>query len=375
MHYPKEALDKFEEVSYLCKNKDKHNMADFLNLEETKCHKAHTEGLKNYIDQCQKHFTKEKPEGEEEGGEPAEPAPVGNVPDLLAERKIFQWAGVGFSEEETYRIQKSLKAFVTKSGATQVRFWGKVYGTERDYYVAEGKIEGGEEEGGEEKPADFEARGTGVNENVFWVANSCLSDWVQLPDIKPSDIQASRDIKVNFSGNLEREIVTNPFFKEKEKVYLRCQIARISHATTLCPKNVFKLNEENPREVEENVPEEDQPKPMPSTEELSKAQNWVHLKPGILGCNRTVHMESDPPEGSEIEPEDWKKQIEAKDPFDARLSSIAQDAAVHGQKSAWIVRLCGDKTRYQAANPKDGTQNFGVVVVRSLRWPGSFTCF
>jgi hypothetical protein len=37
----------------------------------------------------------------------------------------------------------------------------------------------------------------------------------------PKDIQAARSIKVTFSGNLERAIITNPFFFGKEKHFLR----------------------------------------------------------------------------------------------------------------------------------------------------------
>ena len=50
-------------------------------------------------------------EGEEEGGEPeaAEVGPIGNVADLIADQRIYEWAGIGFGEIETYRIMKSLK--------------------------------------------------------------------------------------------------------------------------------------------------------------------------------------------------------------------------------------------------------------------------
>jgi hypothetical protein len=50
-------------------------------------------------------------EGEDggEGGEEGEAAPINNVPDLLAESKSLSWAGIGFGEEETYRLAKSLK--------------------------------------------------------------------------------------------------------------------------------------------------------------------------------------------------------------------------------------------------------------------------
>lgn len=74
----------------------------------------------------------------------------------------------------------------------------------------------------------MEPRGTGVNKYVYWATNSPLDAWVQLPDLQPKDIKAAREIKVNFSGDLERKIITNPFFFGKEKHYLRAQIARIA---------------------------------------------------------------------------------------------------------------------------------------------------
>lgn len=73
-----------------------------------------------------------------------------------------------------------------------MRFWGKIKGTEYDYFIAEGKVDGGGdgEEGGEEGAAATEpgqeARGTGANEFVYWVCNSLLEHWVKLPDVKPS---------------------------------------------------------------------------------------------------------------------------------------------------------------------------------------------
>ena len=40
--------------------------------------------------------------------EPQEPASVGFVPDLQEEARYFEKFGLGFGEEETYRIFKSL---------------------------------------------------------------------------------------------------------------------------------------------------------------------------------------------------------------------------------------------------------------------------
>jgi len=57
-------------------------------------------------------------------------------------------------------------------------------------------------------------------------------------------------------------------------------------------------------------------------------------------------MEPEVPEGEEIEPEELLKRIEAADPYDPRLKSIAQDTRVTVSKSTkmspWVVKLMGD---------------------------------
>lgn len=158
----------------------------------------------------------------------------------------------------------------TESGAPNIRFFGKIYGTAQDYYIAEGTLEAGEEDQ-EERGPDFEARGTGVNKFVYWVTDNILSKWTKLPDLTPQDIRATREIKVTFTGNLERQIFTNPFFFGTEKIYLRAQIARLTHSTTLCPKGLWKLDEENPQEIVENAPDDGSEIQMPSTLEMAKS--------------------------------------------------------------------------------------------------------
>lgn len=59
------------------------------------------------------------------------------------------------------------------------------------------------------------------------------------------------------TGDLDKKIYTNPPFEGSEKNYLRAQIARISHSTTLLPKGLWKIDEESERQiVEEEAPEE-----------------------------------------------------------------------------------------------------------------------
>lgn len=103
------------------------------------------------------------------------------------------------------------------------RFFGKILGTEQDYYIAECKLQEGaeaEEEGVERDP-DFEPNGSGVNTNTYFVTHSTMGEWKRLPDVSPAEIKAARQVKVLFSGDLERDIFTNPFFFGKEKIYLR----------------------------------------------------------------------------------------------------------------------------------------------------------
>lgn len=101
-----------------------------------------------------------------------------------------------------------------------MRFFGKIWGSKSDYYVVEitGAAEGGEEgdegagEEAGEPEAGMEAPGTGVNKFTYWVAPSTLSDWTKLPELSPADIAASRQVKVAFTGDLNRAIYTNPHF-------------------------------------------------------------------------------------------------------------------------------------------------------------------
>ena len=52
-----------------------------------------------------------------------------------------------------------MKKLIVSSGATSLRFWGKIKGTERDYFIAEGTQEAGEPAEGEESTEVVEPRG------------------------------------------------------------------------------------------------------------------------------------------------------------------------------------------------------------------------
>ena len=53
-------------------------------------------------------------------------------------RNVWNAAGIDFGEYNTLILQKSLKKLTQTSQASFLRFWGKILGTEKDYYIVEG---------------------------------------------------------------------------------------------------------------------------------------------------------------------------------------------------------------------------------------------
>jgi radial spoke head protein 4A len=90
----------------------------------------------------------------------------------------------------------------------------------------------------------IEKRGEGINKLVYWVTDNLLEDWVQLPDAISEQVTVARQIKHIFTGNLNAFIDSNPTFPGKERHFLRAQIARISHATTIIPRGLYEVDEE-----------------------------------------------------------------------------------------------------------------------------------
>jgi radial spoke head protein 4A len=281
---------------------------------------------------------------------------------------MLRWAGYWFGEEETLRLQASLKQLLVTSGAKHLRFWGKIHGSEKDYYIAEGEADADADEGAEPLP-DFEPRGSGVNTLTYWVSSSPLQPWTVLPDITPAQLNSARQFRHLFSGNLDAPIVTNPHFAGKERELLRCQITRITHSTVIIPRGLFKVNEEEPQTIE--TPEDEVV--VPSTFELNDLSNWVHYHQGILMCNRLVHMEPEPQDDQDIDPEELMAKIREADPFMERLKPIFNDVALPGYPAAWANRLVGDTQLFELPPPKKSVTTNAVNVIRSLWWPGAFT--
>lgn len=313
VNYPSDAISKFEEVSYLIKQGDEAKLKQFLKTCESKRYAMHSDSTakatKQYLERAQAMVStvkKADAPADDDDNAAADAAPVCFMPDLIQDNKaVYQWAGLNFGDQQCMLLQKSMQNLAKSSGAAKLRFWGKITGTERDYWVVEAT---GVElpETGDEQPVDKEAHNAaGVNEFTYYVCN-CPSEnkWAQLPDLLPADIDIARKVKFHFSGDLERRIITNPFLHKREKFLLRAQIARIQISTSLAPKGMFRMQEDSTTEIELNEPEEG-PIPVPSVSAMRQAANWVHHPKSILNCSRTALMEEEAPEG--MEPEDFMK--------------------------------------------------------------------
>jgi hypothetical protein len=64
--------------------------------------------------------------------------------------------------------------------------------------------------------------------------------------------------------------------------YLRAQIARISFSTSVYPGTMWRLTEDNDREIEENLADDADTVPFPKIKDLAKASGWSHASPNIL---------------------------------------------------------------------------------------------
>ena len=92
-------------------------------------------------------------------------------------------------------------------------------------------------------------------------------------------------VKVAFSGNLNSKVDCCPPFPGRERHLLREQIARITHATTICPSGYFEFNEEAKKlQLPEEEPEQQ------NTQALTELENWQYRYPNILLSGRCTHQ-------------------------------------------------------------------------------------
>lgn len=299
------------------------------------------------------------------GGEDGEGAsgPACWVPNYMEEAELFEWAGVGFGNVESYQLMMSLRKLALQeqpNGLVKLRLWGKILGKDNDYYVAEGQLNTAGE--ADENDPAFEPQGTGANKYTYWVTNTPTSEWSQLDDVKPAWIIAARQIRRIFTGDLSAKVISHPPFPGDEKALLRAQIARISADTVLCV-NGYLFNKSEDEGAEPEI-EEDPAFIYPPAASLAKLESWTHCTDHILKIGRCSYQEP-AAEGDDAE-EQLKalNRIKAADPPRSLIRGAWEDRELQ-----WAIRQCGDMATYQTSK---GVVSSCCTAVRSLTWPGAF---
>lgn len=332
LYHKHDSFEKFEEISQLVKRTHLDIKDPAKDVNRPKPTKK-SEIVDHYISEFRK-LIAESIDYDDEDIEKTINCVIDEVPSLM---KMFEWSGISLGDQEYYRIYKAMKRLAQLSGATHLRFWGKYLGRKSDYYVLEGTLPYTEEA---KISAEIEDRGIGANSHVYWVTDDLLSDWIQLPDVEPRFIEAARSIKYIVTGNLNATLNTNPKFPGKERHFLRAQIARIAHSTTLIPKEFMVPHEENEREVVFN--EEFGGVPQ-NAGEMKSLESWCYAYQEILPGGVTVIPNAEDPEGDPT--------------FTERLKGITEDKQVHKQlEGAWVASITGSDQQYAGA--EEGTVSY-----------------
>lgn len=284
------------------------------------------------------------------------------VPNLLEEASLFEWAGIGLAVEEVYRLFLAMTGLKASQKLKSVRFFGKIFGTAKDYYIVEGEFQ--------ELPKTTavavegatppEPPGTGLNQYAYFVTNDISEPFSLLPDVTPAQVVAAALLKKYFTGNLDAPVRCFPPFMGNESVFLRAQIARIYAATKLAPEGKFKLDEEvetGPQPLVEEPEYE-----AAGAADMLEADKWCHLVPKILKIGRCTNpvKEGEGEEGGEEEVEEPEEETPA-------LTAVSADEQISElmpemPEPAWSIK-------------QYGSRDAAVVIAKSNRWPGAFSAF
>ena len=279
--------------------------------------------------------------------------------DIISQSKLLEWGGVSFSDEEWYKIRMSMKKILIENNCEYLRFFGKIYGIKSDYYILQGLMK----DYPRKIPNPYiESRGNeGINRYTFWVSNSILEAWYELPDITPEQIISSRNFKYHFTGDLNAKVKSFVAFPGREMHLLKCQIIRILHSCGIAPKGYLKRNENFLEGKAVDYDEEYKPGAFEDMRN-PEGESWVHEHGYIFPNGKVIDLANE-------------NQVD-------RLREISQDEknkvkegegenAEEKEYSFWKIKVVGDTITHNRAD-KDPVIH-ACIVIKNLRWPGTLT--
>lgn len=298
-----------------------------------------------------------KPSTEEESGDIPPP-----YPDLNEEANVFEWAGVSFGKEETYRLYLAIKQ-LAGAEATPLKFWGKIITRSGDYYVVQGET--GEEIDADKKVMEGKE---GPNKYSYWVCKYPGAGWTKLPLVTPEAIVVARQIRRFFTGDLAAEVPSFPPFPGGTEAHLlRATIARITSACAISPAGFFAEGEgEDDYKSIAPVPAEEFAEGYTlTTESLKGSDSWVHheLEINVLGRCQLVPVSEEEEEagGPEVEQPEVAQPLKPIVEDDASTNTDIK--SVPEGSAAWVMRACPGGA---------GESPVSIVTATSQVWPGAY---
>ncbi|XP_044729060.1 radial spoke head protein 4 homolog A [Chrysoperla carnea] len=335
---------------------------------------------------------------------------------VLESFRLLAEAGISIPKCDMYVLELSLRKLYQNEPIKNLRFWGKIFCLEADYYIAEAELSDEgiarleaeeeeeeeaeeedeemalEEEGGEpaptvprkkpplpklikieEKVVPCERFAQGANKKLYYVCHQPgIDPWIKLPDVTPQQISVSRKIMKYFTGNLEHPLESWPPFPGVEKNYLRAQIGRIAAGTSVAPVGLYTYFE---NEEEEDFNDEDDERirteiylnsnyDKVNVRDLNDGtlSFWVHTALYILPQGRCIWWNPNELKGEENEEDEegGEEMVEAET-GPVLLSPLTNDASLESIPP-WTVRLT------TALIPEKA-----CAYIRSNLWPGAYT--
>ena len=287
------------------------------------------------------------------------------IDDILIQANAFEQAGIGFNSNEWYKIRITLKKLLIENNCETVRFFGKIYGIESDYYVIMGILK---DYPMQNLPVHIESRGNeGINFFTFWVSDSLLESWYELPDITHEQMTLSRKFKYIFTGNLNSKVKSFIQFPGKEMHLLKCQIVRILHSSFIVPKEYLRKKADLKEPLEDKITEFNDEYIPPPFEEMISPESWMHEFAYILPNGKIIDQNADPETAIQVE---RLKSIAEDEGFKVFERENEGDEPTEVEKKYWTVKVIGDQIKMNKGESE--VVCHAVILVENGRWPGSY---
>jgi len=259
---------------------------------------------------------------------------------------LLEHAGINIGKKESFLLHKQMKSLP----AENTRLWGKILGTNSDYFVVEGDVLTADRSSNVDNFAMDTPGYNGANLKSYWVCSAAGAEFTQLPDVTSEQILGAKQVKKFFSGNLDATVESYPVFPGNEANLLRAQICCISVATTLIPANVFTVaeapdNEEAVFDASALVVDEgDLMEKAVPTVDLNEAGSWQYYYPGGGDLNAYGRCTKMPLKlDAEGEPIEDENEPEFKEP----MQGIGDDEA---NAAKWSLKLIKDSLLLKLTN-------------------------